>query len=267
MLKLRFLLFRLKLILYSLSLSRNKSIRLKSIFFTYSDALNYSDGYDNPKIAETLRSNAHHMLNTPKAYVRDGIVFNCGKYSYALLGAIYAEDKKHDINVLDFGGNLGSLYYQHLEYLRRGINKWIVIEQSYLIEITKEFKFDDKLVYYPVLDYVKDYHFDLIILSSVLPYLEDPYDILNDLLAFHADFVFIDRTYFCDFKAWDFVMIQENLNTGINYPVWIFNKLKMIQYFELKGYHLVDESISSFYFTEYASSRTLIFKYASTKAV
>lgn len=267
MLKFRFLLFRLKLIFYSLSLSRNESIRLNSIFLTYSDALNYSDGYDNPKIAEMLRSNAQHMLNTPNAYVRDGIVFNCGNYSFALLGAIYAEDRKHDINVLDFGGNLGSFYYQHIEYLRRGINKWIVIEQSYLVEIAKEFKFDDKLVYYHDLDKVKYYHFDLIILSSVLPYLEEPYHILKDLLAFRAEFVFIDRTYFCDFKACDFVMIQENLNSDINYPVWVFNKLKMIHYFELNGYHLVDESISSFYFTEYASSRTLIFKYESTKAV
>lgn len=82
---------------------------------------------------------------------------------------------------------------------------------------------------------------DVIILSSVLPYLEKPYETLENILKNNFDYIIIDRTPFMVDKS-ERIAIQ-NVPPYIysaSYPAWFFNRDKFLNYFSNK-YKLLAE--------------------------
>ena len=74
---------------------------------------------------------------------------------------------------------------------------------------------------------------NVILLSSVLQYLEKPYEILKELKKINSNFMIIDRTPFTN-RQDDIICIQHVPKSiyKASYPLWLFSKMKFISAIE-----------------------------------
>jgi putative methyltransferase (TIGR04325 family) len=138
------------------------------------------------------------VKNGQAVYERDSVLFNEIQYSWGLLAGLQkaAIDNAGYLNVLDFGGSLGSTYFQNRNFLG-ALNKiqWSIIEQANFIELGKE-KIEDEVLkfYYTIEECLKEVSPNVMLLSNVLQYLENPYECLDKFISYKFEYVIIDRT-------------------------------------------------------------------------
>ena len=206
-------------------------------------ALKECTGYDSENIINKVREAAKQVKNGNASYERDSVLYKEPEYSENLSRAVTVISSEIDakINVLDFGGSLGSTYFQNKHNIGDKISKWCIIEQKEFVREGKKNFEDDILQFYNTIDeclnIIKP---DLIILSSVLQYLKEPYKVLNNLINRKPRGIFIDRTPFISEK--DRITIQK-VRPGIykaSYPCWFFNKKKFTEFMS-ENYKLVSE--------------------------
>lgn len=88
-------------------------------------------------------------------------------------------------------------------------------------------------------DCIKDQHPETIVLSSVLPYLERPYALLQDVLNLNFTYIIVDRTPFLA-KGKDRLTVQK-VSPAIyeaSYPVWFLSEMKFLDFLK-NDYELV----------------------------
>jgi len=185
-----------------------------------------------PAILEKVRDSALLVKKGLAPYERDSVVFDKVQYSFPLLAGLMwiAAQNNGKLNVLDFGGSLGSTFHQNkfflntLDYVR-----WCIVEQPDFVRTGIDSFSDDVLhFYYSIDDCFKENNIDIILLSSVLQYLESPFDILNHIKLKRIKYIIIDRTPFI--KGRDRITIQKVHPKIYNasYPCWFFNKTKFL---------------------------------------
>ena len=133
------------------------------------------------------------------------------------------------MNVLDFGGALGSHYFQNRQFLHDLSEiRWNVVEQSHYVLAGQEHIQSDHLRFYSSIDdCLAESQPNVILLSSVLQYLQSPDEIISLLEGVGASALIIDRTPFSA-SAIDRLAIQ-NVPASIcsaSYPMWIFSNAK-----------------------------------------
>jgi putative methyltransferase (TIGR04325 family) len=141
------------------------------------------------------------------------------------------------LNVLDFGGSLGSTYFQNRTFLRSLSQvRWNVVEQPRHVEIGKRCFEDNILRFYPNIgDCLADNQPNVVLLSSVLQYLEHPYAVLDQIQRLPCDHIIIDRTPFWDGPK-DRLCVQ-TVPPSIypaSYPSWIFSRHRFHLHFREK---------------------------------
>ncbi|NOV29888.1 methyltransferase, TIGR04325 family [Methylomonas sp. ZR1] len=131
------------------------------------------------------------------------------------------------LNVLDFGGALGSSYFQHRIILSTLSNvRWNVVEQAHYVEAGRTHIQDDVLrFYYSIDECLAENKPNVILLSSVLQYLESPFDVIKKLPFIGASILIIDRTPFSKL-AQDKLLIQRVPPSiyKASYPMWVFSE-------------------------------------------
>jgi putative methyltransferase (TIGR04325 family) len=98
--------------------------------------------------------------------------------------------------VLDFGGALGSSYYQNRHMLSHLADlTWHVVEQPHFVEAGhREFR-NGQLDFHPTLDAAwRASAPDVVLLSSVLQYLSDPFALLKEIADRGPPYILVDRT-------------------------------------------------------------------------
>jgi len=201
-------------------------------------------GYDSPEIIAKVRESALKVRNGEFPYERDSVLFDSIQYSYPLLASLLwmAGRNNGKINVLDFGGSLGSSYYQNINFLKSVADiNWCIVEQAKFVQIgQKEFQNDILRFFSSVDDCIVSYNIDVFILSSVIQYLESPYKLLENIISRRIKYILIDRTPFITGK--DRITIQK-VHPQIykaKYPCWFFN-LQYFRKFMSEKYNLVLE--------------------------
>lgn len=200
---------------------------LTGTYSSWSAAQADSAGYDAGVILECTRAALLKVKRGEAVYERDSVLFNEVQYAWPLLaGLLWVAAKRGGrVEVLDFGGSLGSTWFQNRAFLS-GLEAvgWNVVEQPATVEVgLREFA-DETLRFYPsVAACLADRHPDVIILSSVLQYLEHPYDLLDELARLTNVDLIIDRTPFWEGAA-DRLCVQQVPPTiyPASYPSWIF---------------------------------------------
>jgi putative methyltransferase (TIGR04325 family) len=210
----------------------NSVYGLSGDYGSWDEAVRASTGYDSQIILEKTKTALLQVKNGQVAYERDSVVFAEIQYSWPLLAGLLwvAAQSCGRLNVLDFGGSLGSTYFQNRVFLRRLTEvRWNVIEQPRHIETGRAWFEDEALKFYLcVEDCVAETQPNVVILSSVLQYLERPYDILCGLLGLPCDHVIIDRTPFWDGPT-DRLCVQ-HVPPSIypaSYPSWILSTRRL----------------------------------------
>lgn len=204
------------------------SYGLSGSYRTWEEAVRNSTGYDSEIILEKTKTALLKVKNGGAVYERDSVLFDEVQYAWPLLVGLMlvAAQTKGNLNVLDFGGSLGSIYFQNRAFLSRLPDvRWNIVEQPKYVEAGKKWFEDDHLKFYPrVEDCLAETQPDVVILSGVLQYLERPYDKLHELLELRCGHIIIDRTPFWDGST-DRLCVQNVPPTiyPASYPSWIFS--------------------------------------------
>lgn len=210
-------------------------------YASWGDAVNASKGYDSVNILQKVKESLLKVKNGTAEYERDSVLFDKKEYSAPVLAGLLLAKKKDSLSVVDFGGSLGTTYFQNKEILDQIKNvRWSIIEQENFIDCGKENFEDKRLKFYKNFkECLEKEKPNILILSSVLQYLEKPYEFIETILKENFEYILIDRTPFVEGK--DRITVQK-VNPKIyraSYPCWFFNKRQMINIF-LKKYSLVE---------------------------
>lgn len=209
-----------------------KRIRKVGYFGSYggwAEAKQASTGYDSDLILERVKSALLKVRLGEAAYERDSVLFDRVQYAWPLLAGLLwvAGRSGNRLSVLDFGGSLGSSYFQnrhllgHLESMN-----WSVVEQPSFVRCGKEHFADDILRFYESVDAcLQQQQPNLILLSSVIPYIEKPYELVLEIMSKEVEYLIIDRTPLL-FTGEDRITVQK-VPAEIypaSYPAWILNR-------------------------------------------
>ena len=149
-----------------------------------------------------------------------------------------------NLRVLDFGGSLGSTYYQNKKFLDQLDSVvWSVVEQKHFVVTGKNDFSDERLHFYDDIEScIQEQNPNVLILSSVLQYIEKPYELLDKLLKYDFQFVLFDRTPFSPNNQ-DRITLQivPPMIYSASYPCWIFNETFLLDYFRIKSYSLLEK--------------------------
>ena len=224
---------------------RNNKYGWKGNYSTWQEAEHNSIGYDSDKILQTVKNSLIKVKNGEAVYERDSVIFDEIQYSWQLLtGLMFASAKKGGVlKVCDFGGSLGSTYYQNKKFLDKLDDVlWGVVEQKHFVDIGKEEFEDDRLrFFYSVDECVEKEKSNVLVLSSVLQYIEKPYELLDDILKNDFEYILIDRTPFSKIGEKITLQIVPPTIYEASYPCRFFEQDKFINYFTKNGYEEFEE--------------------------
>ncbi|MCW5211923.1 methyltransferase, TIGR04325 family [Desulfobulbus sp. TB] len=213
---------------------------------SWKDALSSSSGYDVNSIIEQVREASRKVKRGEAVFERDSVCFQHEEFRWPALGCLFtvAAANKGVLRVMDFGGSLGSFYFQHrkffdcIEYLH-----WTVVEQQHFVELGHAEFQDEKLFFSKsISECIKAGPVDVAFLSSVLPYLEKPYELLYRIGEKKIPYIIIDRTPFIDSKT-DRLTVQ-NVPESIykaSYPAWFFSASRFEKVIHQSGYRIITE--------------------------
>lgn len=215
-------------------------------FKDWQTALNKCNSYDDGSILNKVKDAALQVKAGKAIYERDAVLFYEPNYSWELIANLLkvAEEQDGKLCVLDFGGSLGSSYFQNKKYFQ-GIKNltWCIVEQAHFVDFGKIHFEDEVLKFYHTIEEVMENHSpNVLLLLSVLPYLEQPKDWIEKFKNTKIDTILIDRTAFVEGDQ-DRITIQK-VPASIykaSYPAWFFNEILFKTSFE-KTYQLVAES-------------------------
>ena len=163
-------------------------------------------GYDSDEIIEKVRASALKVKNGEAAFERDSVLFfeeeNDENLLKCLEKAIFTPEGINEgaLRVIDFGGSLGSTYFQHQKALKKYPNLiWCVVEQSHFVEIGKrEFETENLYFEYTLQAAFERFKPHFFLLNSVLQYIEKPYHLLKEVENLKIPYILIQRTPMID---------------------------------------------------------------------
>jgi putative methyltransferase (TIGR04325 family) len=234
-------------------LKKGKKYGWKGDYENWQQAKVLSGSYDDRRILEKVKAAVWKVKKGEAVYERDSVLFDSIQYSWPLLSALLWIASKNEglLKVADFGGSLGSTYFQNKPFLSGlSLLQWNIIEQENFVRCGQEFFQDDTLQFFSTLDQLMQQQGmpDILILSCVLPYLEKPHQIIKKLTDYNIPHILVDNTYF-NYEQRDRICIQEVPPEiyEASYPCWMLNystvKTELTQNYQLISEHENDSSI------------------------
>jgi putative methyltransferase (TIGR04325 family) len=200
-------------------------------------------GYDEKQILENVLTNALKVKNGEIPFERDSVPFDKKIYSFPLLASLLwvANQNNNKLNVLDFGGALGTSYFQNINFLNSLTEfNWCIVEQHHFVnEGIKSFEDNNLHFFYSINECILHYKINVIILSSVIQYIEKPYELLEDIISRDFEYIIFDRTLFVE-KYTDRLTIQKVPKKvyKASYCCWLLSESRFLSFFKEK-YDLV----------------------------
>lgn len=205
----------------------------KGDYETWSEAEKLCTGYSEKGILEKVSNATEKVANGKAPYERDSVLFKEASYSWPLVAALLSTyNKSGFLNVMDFGGSLGSSYFQNRIFIKNlPKTTWTVVEQDHFVS-EGESKFQTNVLNFhrSMEDTFEAKAINFVLLSSVLQYLEDPYGILNLIINKKPDVIFLDRLSIVETER-DIITIQQ-VPASIykaSYPCRFFNEENIIR--------------------------------------
>lgn len=215
-------------------------------FDNWQEALLKCSGYSSPAILEKVIDAAVKVKKGEAVYERDSVLFDSIEYSWPLVAALLHIASQHNntLKVIDFGGSLGSSWYQNKSYLS-GLKavEWNVVEQPDFVTAGRRHIQDDVLRFYgSVEECIAEKGMPhLLLLACTLPYLEQPHQLLEKFCRLQVPFLMIDNTYF-NYREENRITIQTVSPSIYNasYPCWFLSYQQIVQQVR-KHYHIISE--------------------------
>jgi putative methyltransferase (TIGR04325 family) len=215
-------------------------------YLNWEEASSLSSGYDSEQILSKVKNAILQVRDGKAAFERDSVLFDTIEYSYPLLSSLLlaAAVNGGKLNVVDFGGSLGSTYFQNKTIFDKLPEvAWNVIEQPLFVKEGKSTFQDERLkFFYTLEEYLQTgAQADILLISCTLPYLQKPYEMLSRLLEGDFRFVIIDNTPY-NIEDKDRLVIQRVPPSiyPATMPAWLLTYKKIKHIIEEK-YNLIAE--------------------------
>lgn len=207
-------------------------------YHNWNDLQNKTNGYQDQTILETTKNALLKVKNGEAVYERDSVLFDKKIYPHSIISALLYAALECDgqLSVLDFGGSLGSTYYQVRDIIPATVNlHWGVVEQKNYVSCGQTLFEDDVLKFhYTIAESLSVKKADILLLSSVVQYLEKPHEFLLEIQQYDFKYILIDRTAFVKNNLPDRLTLQivppEIYNA--QYPAWFFNENNFLSHFK-----------------------------------
>ena len=216
---------------------RRDLIIFEGNFSTWEEANASSTGYDaEPILAKVLEATLK-VKRGVVAFERDSVVFDEIEYEWPVLsGLMWAAARSGGrLNVLDFGGALGSSYFQNRNFLQTmSAVRWNVVEQAHYVDAGRTNVQDERLRFYTtVKECLTENRPNLVLLSGVLQYLPEPFSILFELMNVNASVIVIDRTI-VNMSADERIYVQQVPSSiyEASYPCRSISEASLVSYFK-----------------------------------
>ncbi len=190
-----------------------------------------SAGYDDSAILDKVVAATREVRAGRALWERDGALFHAPLANEPLLAALgRCARESGRLEVVDFGGSLGSTWWQHRSELAGlGLTAWRVVEQAHFVRAGREFA-GDGLSFHPDLeDAWRSGRPTVALFSGVLQCIERPGDILREVSRLSVPHVVLDRTPFV-LGGKTRLAVQHtppDLGGG-TYPCWHFKKDELV---------------------------------------
>lgn len=189
-----------------------------------------ASGYGTPQVLERVAEAARAVRDGRAAYERDGVLMDRVEYSFPVLATLLLAAARNDrrLAVLDIGGSLGGTYRECRPCLREAVDHldWRVVEQAAFVECGNREMANGELRFFATVDdAAREARPSVVLLSSVLQYLPDPWAMAASVVACRPDYIAIDRTIVNDGET-DRVYVQ-HVPASIyraSYPVWSLSR-------------------------------------------
>lgn len=218
-------------------------VKYKGPFDNWNDAKSFSSGWSDKKILEKVYKSLIKSFDMKGVYERDGELVNDLKYPENIINFLNSNLNENG-QIIDFGGSLGSLYFQIRSKLLFKNIKWSVLEQSNYVELGKRKIKNKELDFFNNVDETQVNNNTILIFSSVLQYLENPEKVINLFLnTKFIEHVVVDRVILSNSKE-NKIYIQKNPKKYFNtsYPIIIFSEKIFLNYFKKMKIVIKDKS-------------------------
>lgn len=214
-------------------------------YSTWREARARCDGYDDAAILERVLAATRAVRDGRAAFERDATLFEAPQPPFPLLALLLwaALHRGGSLSVLDFGGALGSSYFQCRPFLG-ALSRlaWTVVEQPHFVEAGRREIADGRLAFHATLeDAWAASPPDLVLLSGVLQYVPDPEAVLARIVERRPAFIVIDRTPLNEADR-DLLAVQQ-VPEGMgraSYPIRLFSRKALVAPLESR-YRVVAE--------------------------
>jgi putative methyltransferase (TIGR04325 family) len=217
---------------------------------TWDEAKQITSGYDHREILEKCKNALLKVKNGEAVFERDSVIFDKIEYSWPLLSGLLLVAAKNNgnLSLIDFGGSLGSTYFQNKKFLSQLKEvKWSIVEQENFVDCGKKYFEDSQLKFYHNIEScIAEQQPKAIIFSNVLQYLEKPYDLLAEVAQQKFEYLIFDLTAFHNDDK-DLLTIQKVWPEiyQASYPCRFLSKTKFFEKL-LDRYELIEEFLSHF---------------------
>jgi len=232
-------------IIWNIYKNRNNKYGFFDNYSSWEKALKDSDGYDSEVVINKIKESMLKIKEGKAVYARDSFILDKKEYSFPILAILLniVRLKKNKLSVLDFGGALGSHYFQYHEFFGDLDDlKWNIVEQPKLVECGKEFFENNQLKFYFDIDTcLENEQPDVIFLSGVIQCLDKPDVFIENILKYNFPYILVDRLGLIEGTK-DLLTVQK-VPPEIyesSYPSWFFNESKFLNYFQSK-YDLISD--------------------------
>lgn len=215
-------------------LRKSRKYGWKGDYANWQSAIQHSTGYNASNILQKVKEAILKVKAGEAVYERDSILFDRIEYSWPLLSSLMwvAAKNNNSLNVLDFGGSLGSTYFQNRKFLNELRHvEWNIVEQEDFVTTGRDCIGNETLQFFYTIDECIERKGkpDILVLSCTLPYIEKPYELIRELLNYKIPHIIIDNTFF-NYEERDRMTLQKVPPSiyPASYPCWFlsYEKLK-----------------------------------------
>lgn len=213
-------------------------------------AVSGSDGWDSPVITHKTLDAALKVKQGLIEFEQDGVARERIIYSETILAFLLLVLSRHKdiLNVIDFGGGLGTNYFQNRKILRQlsGTSvRWNIVERPVFAKLGAEHFQTNELNFYSTLEDALSNVTpipDALLFSGSLHYVADPVSVLDQAINAGISIIALDRLLVSPENEHAVFIQHPNPYTHYKatYPVWCFSRDAFVARFVANGFMLVE---------------------------
>jgi putative methyltransferase (TIGR04325 family) len=206
------------------------SIRFEGDYRDWQQALR-AGAYDDAAVLNKMYEAELAVKEGRAADARDGVMFDSIQFSFPVIAGLgrIACNRGEPLRVVDFGGAFGGSYRQYKAFYGESAS-WAVVEQARIVHVGNEhFASGDLEFHLSLRAALAARPADVILLSSVIQYLREPYVLIGEIVHSKVKHVIIDRTP-CSKLTRDVLAVQHVPPEiyAASYPCWIFSRERLL---------------------------------------